>query len=339
MITCIIASAGSGKRFGGMLPKQFIKLGQETVLETAVRKFQENEKIDRIICVCPETFLNETRILLTKFSKVTDIVAGGKERQDSVYNGLKLVDDGIVLVHDGARPFVSKDVIDRVIEKSKTVSSVPGVKVKDTIRTQGGNLNRDELFSVQTPQGFHVDILKKALNTEECNITLNFDTNENQINITGYIDDLKQDTWHGISLGGGAISIKEFDCGEEKEIYKENNFTEIKEYIRSNNIDLLTYAYSHEPDLKEYLLKCLEVMFDVVNRGLNTEGLLNKDLNYYRVAKKLYSKCGDKKDFLVAYSYAASEENAAGGLMCTAPTLGACGILTSLMYYLMKMNH
>lgn len=162
MITCIIASAGSGKRFGGMLPKQFIKLGQETVLETAVRKFQENEKIDRIICVCPETFLNETRILLTKFSKVTDIVAGGKERQDSVYNGLKLVDDGIVLVHDGARPFVSKDVIDRVIEKSKTVSSVPGVKVKDTIRTKSGNLNRDELFSVQTPQGFHVDILKKA---------------------------------------------------------------------------------------------------------------------------------------------------------------------------------
>ena len=179
-----------------------------------------------------------------------------------------------------------------------------------------------------------IDILNKALNTEKCSITLNYDTNENQINITGYINDIKQDTWHGISLGGGAISIKEYDCGDEKEKYKENNFTQIKEYINSNNIDLLTYAYSHEPDLKEYLLKCLDVMFKVVNRGLNTEGLLNKDLNYYRVAKKLYSKCGDKKDFLVAYSYAASEENAAGGLMCTAPTLGACGILTSLMYYL-----
>ena len=73
-------------------------------------------------------------------------------------------------------------------------------------------------------------------------------------------------------------------------------------------------------------------MVEIVNRGLNTEGLLNKDLNYYRVAKKLFLKAKDKKDFLVAYSYAACEENAAGGLMVTAPTLGACGILTSLIY-------
>lgn len=179
-----------------------------------------------------------------------------------------------------------------------------------------------------------ISILKKALKTENCNINLNYDIKENQINITGYVDQLKMDTWHGLSLGGGAIYIKEYDCGDDLEVYKENNFTDIKKHLIDNNIDLLTYVYNHEPDLKEHLLNCLNIMFDVVDRGLNSEGLLNSDLNYYRVAKKLYTKCEDRKDYLVSYSYAACEENAAGGLMCTAPTLGACGILTSLMYYL-----
>lgn len=179
-----------------------------------------------------------------------------------------------------------------------------------------------------------IQILKKALNTDNCDIKLNFDISDNQINITGYKDNCKMETWHGLSLGGGAISIKEYECGDEKEVYKENNFTEIKEYINNHNIDLLTYVYGHEPDLKKHLLGCLDTMFNAVNRGLNSEGLLNSDLNYYRIAKKLYSKCEDRKDYLVSYSYAACEENAAGGLMCTAPTLGACGIITSLMYYL-----
>ena len=162
MITCIIASAGSGKRFGGSIPKQFISIGQETVLEQAVRIFQEHEKIDRIVCVSSKEYIEMTKTLLSKFSKVTDVVAGGKERQDSVYEGLKLIEEGTVLTHDSARPYVTKEVIDRVIEKSLTTSCVPGVKVKDTIRTKEGNLNRDELFSVQTPQGFPVDVLKKA---------------------------------------------------------------------------------------------------------------------------------------------------------------------------------
>lgn len=179
-----------------------------------------------------------------------------------------------------------------------------------------------------------IKILYNVLETTNINIKYNFDTKENILNITGYTNDNKHDTWHGISLGGGAVSIEEFDCGDEKEVYKENNFAQIKEYIKSNNLSLLDYVYSHEPDLKQHLVKCLDAMFDVVNRGLNCEGLLNEELKYYRVANKLYKKCEKKNDYLVSYSYAAMEENAAGGLMCTAPTLGACGILTSLMYYL-----
>ena len=179
-----------------------------------------------------------------------------------------------------------------------------------------------------------ISIIENVLDCRDITFICDIDIKENVLDITGYINDIEQVTWHGLSLGGGAISIKEFDCGDEIEVYKENSFNEIKQYINDKDITLLDYVYDHEPDLKDHLKKCLQVMFDTVNNGLNKEGLLNADLNYYRVAKKLYSKCEKKNDYLVAYSYATCEENAAGGLMCTAPTLGACGILTSLMYYL-----
>lgn len=179
-----------------------------------------------------------------------------------------------------------------------------------------------------------LSIIKNELGTDEIEFIFNFECKENILNITGYNNKKIFDTWHGISLGGGAIKIEEIETDDNLEIYNENNFTEIKKYINEHNCSLLEYVYSHEPDLKDYLTDCLNIMFEVVKRGLNKEGLLNKELNYYRVAKKLYSKCETQNDYLVAYSYATCEENAGGGLMCTAPTLGACGILTSLMYYL-----
>ena len=179
-----------------------------------------------------------------------------------------------------------------------------------------------------------IDILKKALNSQDVSIKCDINIHENLVSITGYNNKIPMQTWNGISLGGGAISIKEFKTDDNDDIYAENNFSQIKEYLSKHNCTLLEYVYSHENDLKDYLKKCLEVMFDAVNRGISCEGLLNSDLNYYRVAKKLYNKAKTRDDYLVAYSYATCEENAAGGLMCTAPTLGACGILTSLMYYL-----
>ena len=179
-----------------------------------------------------------------------------------------------------------------------------------------------------------IDILKKALNTDKIDIKCDINIQDNLVQITGFNNDVAINTWHGYSLGGGAISIEEYSTDDEIDVYKQNSFNEIKDYISENNISLLDYVYLNEPDLKNHLKDCLNCMFDTVNRGLNTEGLLNSDLNYYRVAKKLYGKSQTKDDYLVAYSYATCEENAAGGLMCTAPTLGACGILTSLMYYL-----
>ena len=179
-----------------------------------------------------------------------------------------------------------------------------------------------------------IDIIKDALSCDDVNFIIDIDTKENVMYITGYHDGNKYDTWHSLSLGGGDIYIEEYDAGDDKEIYKEDNFNEIKKYLKDHNTDLLNYVYIHEPDIKDYLKNCIEVMIQTVEEGLNSEGLINEELNYYRIAKKLYDKAKDDKDLLVAYSYATCEQNAAGGKMVTAPTLGACGILTSLIYHL-----
>jgi L-serine dehydratase len=179
-----------------------------------------------------------------------------------------------------------------------------------------------------------LSIIKEALGCEE--ITFDFDktTKENNMFIQGFNHNVPMKLWHGKSLGGGAVKVEEHDLGDEKKVYNEENFEQIKRYLKENDCGLLDYVYAHEKDLKDHLKECLQVMFDTVEKGLNSEGLLNEELQYHRIAKKLYEKAKDKKDYLVAYSYAACEENAAGGMMCTAPTLGACGIMTSLMYYL-----
>lgn len=175
-----------------------------------------------------------------------------------------------------------------------------------------------------------IDIITEALQSDNVDFEFNFDDPENNMFICGK----NLEVWHAKSLGGGAIHIEEFDAGDDREVYEDNNFEEIKRVLRERDITLLEYIYINEPDLKDYLKECLKVMFSAVEEGLSKEGLLNAELGYYRVAKKLYEKAKEKDDYLVAYSYACCEENAAGGLMCTAPTLGACGILTSLMYYL-----
>ena len=178
-----------------------------------------------------------------------------------------------------------------------------------------------------------LSIIEEALDCHDIKYVFEPDNRENIMNITGYRNDTRQKTWHGLSLGGGAVRIREFDIGDDDTVYDEDNFEQIKEYLSKHDVSLLKYIYTFEPDLKGYLKKCIEVMFATVEKGLSREGLLNKDLNYYRIAGKLYEKAKERDDYLMAYSYAACEENASGGLMCTAPTLGSCGILTSLMYY------
>ena len=193
-------AAGSGSRMGASVPKQFLKIGDGglTILETSVGMFEACEAVDEILVVSGESFLEQTKELAMGYSKVSDVVCGGKLRQDSVRNGLAAVacgaagDEGtLVLVHDAARPFVTQDVIMSVIKTAdETGAVVPVVPVKDTIRmkladdceetqkTEAGSdmksstggdstamsrtLPRETLFSVQTPQGFDLELLRMA---------------------------------------------------------------------------------------------------------------------------------------------------------------------------------
>lgn len=166
-VTAVITAAGSGSRMGTAIPKQFLKIADKTILQHAISPFEELELIDDILVVTSRDFVALCNELCSGFKKVKEIVVGGKERQDSVKNALERVSEGYVLIHDGARPFVTVEIIKNVLKDAhREGAAVAAVPVKDTIRKQshegGRTLKRSELYSVQTPQGFDVEILKEA---------------------------------------------------------------------------------------------------------------------------------------------------------------------------------
>lgn len=186
-VTAMITAAGQGSRMGLELPKQFIKIGPrgETILESTVKIFDDCPAVDEILITANRDYLARTGELCAPFRKVRGIVEGGRERQDSVRAGLRRTsDDGLILVHDAARPFVTEAVILRVLACAyESGAAVPVVPVRDTIRQSARQsaisawvacdraevdvsvsetLDRARLFRVQTPQGFRTELLKQA---------------------------------------------------------------------------------------------------------------------------------------------------------------------------------
>jgi 2-C-methyl-D-erythritol 4-phosphate cytidylyltransferase len=167
-VIAVIVAAGEGRRFGGA--KQYALLKGKPVLEWTLEKFESHPKVDEIILVLPD--VRRKRGFLERYKKIAAVIKGGKHRQDSVRNGVYQIDPqaaGIVLVHDGVRPFVSERLISRVIEAtSRRVSVVPGLPIEDTVKRVEGTevvrtLERARLFRIQTPQGFFYAELKAAL--------------------------------------------------------------------------------------------------------------------------------------------------------------------------------
>ena len=169
----VIVAAGSGSRMKRDINKQFIKLDGKEIIAYTIEKFYKSEDIDDIVIVIKENeekYFIENIINKYGFDNIK-IAYGGKERQDSVYNGIKKLNNNceIVLIHDGARPFVNEDIIKNSIEEAKENNAVVvGVPVKDTIKVVDwdGNIvdtpNRSLLWSVQTPQSFKYEIITKA---------------------------------------------------------------------------------------------------------------------------------------------------------------------------------
>lgn len=188
MNCAIIMAAGKGKRMKVDINKQFILLNGRPILAYTIAKFQKSSFIDEIIIVAASDEINFCKneiVYKYGFNKVKKIVCGGKERQDSVMNGLMAAKESdIILIHDGARPFVNDRIISEGIKYAKTYGGAAcGITPKDTIKVKNNEcfsektLDRSRLFCVQTPQCFRYrEILKAHMHAKENNIFATDDT-------------------------------------------------------------------------------------------------------------------------------------------------------------------
>lgn len=181
--TCgaVIVAAGSATRMGG-IDKVMAQLGGEPMIRRTVRAFQDCDAVSEIVVVTREDLILPITSLCADMPKVIAVVAGGKSRQESVHLGLNALSGKVRLaaIHDGARPLVTWQVIDRVIRAANTYgAAAPAIPVKDTIKVvQGGVVkqtpDRATLSAVQTPQVFDFDLLRGALKkaqTEKAQVT------------------------------------------------------------------------------------------------------------------------------------------------------------------------
>ena len=171
--TAIVLAAGQGKRMHSKIQKQFMELNGMPVLCYSLRCFQESPLIQDIILVTGEesiSYCKEEIVQKYGFTKVSAVIPGGKERYDSVYAGLcECRDCEYVLIHDGARPFVTEEILKRGLQKVKeTGACVIGMPSKDTVKLsdEEGYVketpNRKCVWTIQTPQIFSYSLIREA---------------------------------------------------------------------------------------------------------------------------------------------------------------------------------
>jgi 2-C-methyl-D-erythritol 4-phosphate cytidylyltransferase len=164
--SAIVLCAGKGSRSGLTYNKMLYRFKNKTVYEMTMEIFLNDERCKQIVVVTKEEELDDLKKLIS--SKKIDYVFGGKERQDSVYNGLQVVKEDYVLIHDGARPYLKKENIDDILEcLNKNDACLLVVPVKDTIKVCiDGNivktLPREQLVQAQTPQAFKTELIKRC---------------------------------------------------------------------------------------------------------------------------------------------------------------------------------
>jgi 2-C-methyl-D-erythritol 4-phosphate cytidylyltransferase len=166
----VIPAAGQGKRMKAGMNKLLIELRNQPVIIHTLQTFEQDDWCEGIIVAVNEAEQEQFHELFKKFGikKVKAVVIGGAERQHSVYNGLKAVKGNLVLVHDGARPFIGMETIHELVKEAKEHgAAVPAVPMKDTVKKglQGfveETVERSSLWAVQTPQAFRVSLILEA---------------------------------------------------------------------------------------------------------------------------------------------------------------------------------
>ena len=204
----IVVAAGRGVRAGGETPKQLLDLGGQTMLQRSVAACDAHPDVDELVVVLPGELVADGGALVGATRARCHVVAGGARRQDSVRAGFAAVKSTarIVLVHDAARPFVSRAVIDRVLAAAdETGAAVPAVQASDTVKRVGVDgrrrvsetVPRNEVWLAQTPQGFRREVLAAAMtaSAEETEAT-----DEAQL----------------VELMGGEVQVVDGDAGNVK---------------------------------------------------------------------------------------------------------------------------
>jgi len=168
-ISVIITAGGTGKRMGSEIPKQFMEVAGKPILFHTISLFNEFNKSAQILITLPESWLNywEELVNTYQFDVPHRIVSGGQERFHSIKNALQYCEEPIVMVHDGVRPLVSAETLNRCVKALENYNAViPVVPVKESLRQVTGNstqaLVRSEYRIVQTPQCFEKTVLEQA---------------------------------------------------------------------------------------------------------------------------------------------------------------------------------
>lgn len=211
----IVLAAGSGSRMKSNTPKQYMSLGGKPIIYYSLKAF-EVSSIDEIILVVNDNEIEYNKEQIVKqynFTKVTKVVSGGAERYLSVFNGLKAIDQSdYVLIHDGARPFMSSELVEKVLLSVKEHKAcVVGMPSKDTIKISDDNNiisntpDRKYTWVVQTPQAFSYLLIMKAYNKIIDDIRSQGDKG-NEINITDDAMVVEYSINHPIKIIQGSYS-------------------------------------------------------------------------------------------------------------------------------------
>jgi len=171
-VSAIIAAGGRGVRLGGALPKQFLRLGGQPILQRSVEAFLGHDLIAEVVVALPQDMVAHAPGYLRDRGKPITVVDGGARRQDSVANAFAAVSDrsDVVVIHDAARPFVTPALIARTIDAAaEHGAAIASLQATDTVKRAGASrlvaetIPRAEVFLAQTPQAFRVDVLRQAL--------------------------------------------------------------------------------------------------------------------------------------------------------------------------------
>lgn len=215
VFSAVIAAGGSGSRFGAEIPKQFVEINSIPVIAHTINKFENCSLISEIIIVTHPDFIVYCRDMVKElgFGKVTEIVCGGSSRQQSVFFGLKQLNDNVthVLIHDAARPAVDEATIKKCCDGAVRYGAcAAGVKVVDTIKISDdgefitSTADRSKMWQIQTPQAFEKSLIYKYHQnaafegfeaTDDCMLAERYGTkvkliqgNSDNIKITAYRD-------------------------------------------------------------------------------------------------------------------------------------------------------